>query len=86
MSQSYFTKKESHIPPTNVLDVLGPPNELMLINSLNKSNTHTNRVLISARFDGRGEKKVACSLHTPITIGVNSFIVETSGVGDTFGK
>jgi hypothetical protein len=44
-------------------------------------------VLISARFDG-GEKELkARSLHVTLRkLGVNSFIVETTGASDTFGQ
>merc|ERR1740124_774190 len=87
MSQSHFTKIESHITPTNVMDVSEPPNELMLMKSSNNNNTSTKHVLISARFDGGEKEQVARSLHQQLTkIGVNSFMVETTGVGDTFGK
>ena len=73
--------------PTNVMDVSEPPNEPMLSKSPNNNNTHPKHVLISARFDGGEKEQVARSLHKRLTeIGVNSFMVETTGAGDTFGK
>jgi len=65
------------IASTNVMDTwVVSPNE-----------ANTRHILISARFDGGEKEQVARSLHKQLTkIGVKSFMVETTGVGDTFGK
>jgi len=65
------------IASTNVMDTwVVSPNE-----------ANTKHILISARFDGGEKEQVARSLHKQLTkIGVKSFMVETTGAGDTFGK
>jgi len=78
---------QSHdIASTNVMDASEPPNEAMVIKT-SDNNSDTKHVLISARFDGGEKEQVARSLHKElIKIGVNSFMVETTGVGDSFGE